>query len=309
MNRQITDTIMMIRPKNFGFNEETAADNAFQVDDGTLSKQQIKEKALNEFDLLVDLLRRKGINVIVFEDTDIPVKSDAVFPNNWISFHEEGWVITYPMFSANRRHERREDIVEEMTNMFNYDKRYSFEYYEEENLFLEGTGSLVLDRINKIAYASLSERTDIMILDKWAVLTGYKTCVFNGVDNNGIPIYHTNVLMSLGKDYVILCLEIIKDEDEQNELLKNFRRTGKELIEITYEQMESFAGNMLQVTNGTKDITVMSKQAFESLTDHQISKIQKHSEILSADIQIIERCGGGSVRCMMAEVFQPHLSS
>ena len=209
------------------------------------------------------------------------------------------------MFSKNRRHERREDIVDSMMEGFGFDKRYSFEYYEEDNLFLEGTGSLVLDRVNKIAYASLSVRTDISLLDKWAILTGYRTCIFHGTDRNGDAIYHTNVLMAMGKDFVVICLDTIKDSDQKKELKKYFDKTGKEIINISYDQMEAFAGNMLQLYGHQTDYIVMSEQAFNSLSDKQLATLQKYNQILYSDISTIEKYGGGSVRCMMTEVFEP----
>ncbi|NNF35078.1 MAG: amidinotransferase [Saprospiraceae bacterium] len=305
MERQLTDTIMMIRPSNFGYNQETAEDNAFQSNDGAESVEEIVEIAKDEFDRFVDTLLNEGVRVHVIEDTPVPVKNDSVFPNNWISFHENGWVITYPMFSEMRRLERREDIVEDMMAHFQFNRRYSFEHYEENELFLEGTGSLVLDRTHKIAYASLSVRTDVTILDKWAVLTGYRTQIFHGTDKTDQPIYHTNVLMAMGDEFVVICLDTIKDDEERNNIMDSFARTGKEVIHISYDQMEAYAGNMLQLNTPGGSIIVMSTQAYNSLTDDQIIKISQYSKIVHSNIPVIEKYGGGSVRCMMAEVFYP----
>jgi hypothetical protein len=305
MERQLTDTIMMIRPVNFGYNHETAQDNAFQSIEGAERVEEIIEKARDEFDRFVNVLIKEGVRVHVIEDTEEPVKNDAVFPNNWISFHENGWVITYPMYSEMRRFERREDIVEDMMDHFKFTRRYSFEHYEEDGLFLEGTGSLVLDRAHKIAYASISVRTDVTVLDKWAVLTGFRTQIFHGTDRNDQPIYHTNVLMAMGDEFVVICMDTIKDEEQRKSIVDSFARTGKEVIQISYDQMESYAGNMLQLNTPGGNIMVMSTQAYDSLDSDQIDKISEYSKIVHSDIPIIEKYGGGSVRCMMAEVFYP----
>lgn len=305
MERQLTDTVMMIRPAHFGFNHETAQDNAFQSSDGAEMIEDIVHAAKNEFDQFVEVLKKEDIKVHIIDDTVEPVKNDAVFPNNWISFHERGWIITYPMYSEMRRLERREDIVEEMMDHYQFTRRYSFEHYEEDNLFLEGTGSLVLDRTHRIAYASVSERTDVKILDKWAVLTGYRTLIFHSTDRNNQPIYHTNVLMAIGKNFVVICMDSIKDEEEQIKILDSCAGTGKEVIHISYDQMEAYAGNMLQLNTPDGSIMVMSTQAYHSLKPDQINKISNYSKIVHSDIPVIEKYGGGSVRCMMAEVFYP----
>lgn len=303
---QITNNILMIRPANFGYNPETAVNNVFQYNDGAENTQAIKVNALNEFDAMAQLLRDKGINVYVVEDTAEPVKPDAIFPNNWVSFHENGLVLQYPMYSALRRSERRQDIIDALGKEFLIAKDYTFEHYEEEGMFLEGTGSMVLDRENQIVYACISERTDIRLLDKWCVLTGYRKIMFTAVDRNGIEIYHTNVMMALGVDFAIICLESIANEGERNMVIDMLQSTNKEIIEINFAQMEAFAGNMLQVQslNGTKYL-VMSKTAYNSLKEDQISKIKSFTDIITPDIPTIEKYGGGSVRCMMAEIFLP----
>lgn len=303
---QITNNILMIRPANFGYNPETAVNNVFQYNDGAENTQAIKVNALNEFDAMAQLLRDKGINVYVVEDTAEPVKPDAIFPNNWVSFHENGLVLQYPMYSALRRSERRQDIIDALGKEFLIAKDYTFEHYEEEGMFLEGTGSMVLDRENQIVYACISERTDIRLLDKWCVLTGYRKIMFTAFDRNGIEIYHTNVMMALGVDFAIICLESIANEGERNMVIDMLQSTNKEIIEINFAQMEAFAGNMLQVQslNGTKYL-VMSKTAYNSLKEDQISKIKSFTDIITPDIPTIEKYGGGSVRCMMAEIFLP----
>jgi hypothetical protein len=304
--RQITNTILMIRPAHFGYNPETAQNNSFQRLDESMTPAEIAEKTQEEFSGFVDELRYKGVQVIVVEDTDTPIKPDAVFPNNWISFHQTGVVVQYPMYSKTRRQERRSDIIEILQNDYVIERDYTFEHYEEEETFLEGTGSMILDRQHRIAYACLSERTDIRLLEKWCVLLGYHKLAFTAVDRHGDPIYHTNVMMALGEDFVVICLDSVQDESERNLLVSSLERSGKEIIEISYEQMESFAGNMLQVSSafGPKYL-VMSETAYQSLNEEQIEKIKKRTDIIHFPIPTIEKYGGGSVRCMMAEVFLP----
>jgi hypothetical protein len=303
---QITNNILMVRPAHFGFNEETAANNAFQTNDGSLSSLEIQSKAKEEFDFLVQKLRKKGVNIIVIEDTDSPVKSDAVFPNNWVSFHQDGKVFTYPMFSPIRRQERREDIIETLGSTFDITERLYMEGYEAEDVFLEGTGSMIFDRTNKIVYACLSIRTEESLLDEFCRVSGFKKVVFNSTDANGLEVYHTNVMMALGERFVIICLDSINKTSEKRFVVETLESTGKEVIEINMEQMNSFAGNMLQVRNDTGDtFLVMSDAAFNSLEENQIKKIESYTEILHTPIPVIETYGGGSVRCMMAEVFLP----
>jgi hypothetical protein len=307
--QQLTNTIMMIRPANFGFNDETATNNAFQSKERVESNMLLKEVAKSEFDNMVFILRSKGIQVIVIEDTENPVKPDAVFPNNWISFHENGIVITYPMFAKNRRIERREDIIDRINEKFIIKNRYSFEFYEhddEEPLYLEGTGSMIFDRPNGIVYACLSQRTDATLIDKFNVLMGMQSFIFKAVDRNGLEIYHTNVMMAMGEDFVVICLESIPDKESKNQLLKSFERTGKEVIDISIKQMESFAGNMLEVKNKKNErYLCMSQTAFDALKQNQKDKLSARTHLLPIPIHHIEKYGGGSVRCMMAELFLP----
>jgi hypothetical protein len=304
--RQITSHILMVRPYQFGFNEETAADNAFQTNDQSLSQEEIQEKALAEFDAFVEKLMSVGVDVIVVEDLEEPHTPDAIFPNNWITFHQRGMVATYPMFSSVRRKERREDIVNMVSGQFGFRDRIHFEQLEAQNAFLEGTGSLILDRLNKIAYACLSERTHKQGLKEFCKWMGYKEVSFTAVDGQGTRIYHTNVMMALGKDFAVICMDAIQNAEERNKVEESLQQTGKEIIEITLEQMNAFAGNMLQVAaKDGQSYLVMSEQAKNSLTDGQISQIEKHTQILSSPIPTIEAYGGGSVRCMMAEIFPP----
>lgn len=299
---------MMIRPANFGFNDQTATNNAFQSTDVIKDPEQLKKVAKQEFDQMVSLFRSKGIDVLVIEDTATPIKPDAVFPNNWISFHENGTLITYPMYAPNRRIERREDIIQTIESKFEIKNRYSFEFYEDEDqpLFLEGTGSMIFDRPNGIVYACLSERTDATLIDKFNVLMGTQSVVFRSLDRNGGEVYHTNVMMALGEDFVVICMDSIPNEKSKEVLIETFEKTGKEIIEITMSQMESFAGNMLEVKgkDGQRYLC-MSQTAFDSLTELQKSKLAKLTNLLPVSIPNIEKFGGGSVRCMMAEIFLP----
>lgn len=296
----------MVRPYHFGFNEETAADNAFQKNDQGLSPEEVQEKALAEFDAFVEKLMSVGIDVTVVEDLEEPHTPDAVFPNNWITFHQRGMVATYPMFSNVRRKERREDIINVVSERFGFRDRIHFEHLEAKNAFLEGTGSLILDRLNKIAYACLSERTHKTGLKEFCKWMGYQEVSFTAVDDQGTRIYHTNVMMALGNDFAVICMDAIKDAEERKKVEESLHQTGKEIIEITPDQMSAFAGNMLQLeAKDGKSYLVMSEQAMDSLTEGQIAQIEEYTHILSAPIPTIETYGGGSVRCMMAEIFPP----
>ena len=306
---QTADTLMMVRPANFGFNEQTASNNAFQTNDTSRPASEIQQLAVQEFDAFVEKLREAGVNVLVVEDTAEPVKADTIFPNNWVTFHQDGHLITYPMYAPVRRLERREDVLERLSAHYTFSKRIHLEDYERENRFLEGTGSMILDRPNKIVYACLSPRTDKDLLHEYCAIIGYEMVAFTALDANGQEIYHTNVMMALGEAFVVICLDTLHDPSERRTLMNKFAATGKEVIEITLDQMLHFAGNMLQVRNQAGDtFLVMSEQAFKSLTPAQIVLIEKHTNILYSPIPTIETYGGGSARCMMAEVFLPNPS-
>ncbi len=303
---QTTSNILMVRPANFGFNEETAASNAFQSKNEELQTSQGSERAVEEFDDLVGKLQSKGVNVIVMDDTNEPVKPDAVFPNNWITFHQDGTVITYPMLSVTRRKERREDVIDLLITDYFIARKIELESYEEDGIMLEGTGSLILDRPNRLAYACLSPRTSLGLLNRFCEIADFEAVPFHSVDGDGQEIYHTNVMMALGETFVVICLETVLGKEERALLLHKFKETNKEIIEITLEQMMNFAGNMLQVKNKEGEtFLVMSEQAYRSLDPSQIEQIEKHTSILYSAIPTIETLGGGSVRCMMAEVFLP----
>ena len=298
---QNTSNLLMIKPVNFGFNEETASNNAFQFKD---SNSDVQTRALNEFNNYVKKLEENGINVLVVEDTPKPYTPDSIFPNNWISFHEDGRLCLYPMFALNRRQERKNTVMDAVKNKFAVKNIVDLTKFENENLFLEGTGSMVLDRDNKIVYACLSERTNIKVLNEFAKILGYSIASFNAVDKNGLPIYHTNVVMSVSEQIVVICLDTVNDASEKEMLLSTIKKSNKELLEISFEQMSNFAGNMLQVKNDKgKQFMVMSKTAYNILDAKQIDLIKKYNEIIAVDIDTIERNGGGSARCMLAEIF------
>jgi len=299
----------MVRPANFGYNEETAKSNSFQSDASDLSRAEIQERALEEFNLLVKSLEEAGVNLCVVDDTEEPIKSDAIFPNNWITTHSNGAVITYPMLSESRRDERREDILSKIMNEFKIDRRYSLEHYEEKDQMLEGTGSMVLDRINKVVFACISSRTDPTIIDKFCALTGYSRVLFEAIDEDGISIYHTNVMMSVGDHFAVVCLDAVKTSEERDFLKNELLKTGRELIEINLQQMKSYAGNILQVLNNKgESILLMSRAAELAFTQEQKSTLEKYGKILSSNLDTIEFFGGGSARCMVAEIFTPSKS-
>jgi len=304
MKHQITDTILMVRPANFGYNQETAVNNSFQTEEGSENKSAISEQALVEFDHMVKQLEDAGVNVIVIDDTPDPVKPDAIFPNNWISLHANKSVITYPMFAANRRLEKREDIVSMLEEKYEYNRRFTFDFYEAEDSFLEGTGSMILDRPNKIVYACISPRTNVKVLDKFCVLMNYQKVIFHALDDDNKQIYHTNVMMALGVDFVVICLDSIADPKERSIVEEKFKATNKQVVDITTAQMNQFAGNMMQVrTSGGEKVLVLSQAAYNSLKARQIKQLESLTKVLPIDISTIEKYGGGSVRCMMAEVF------
>ncbi len=300
---QITNNVFMIRPANFGFNEQTAGNNHFQTKADESQADHIKRQAIVEFDNMVELLKGKGVHVDVFQDTEAPLKPDAVFPNNWISTHADGKIITYPMFSFNRRIERRDDIVEHLKLDFEVNERISLEHNEDEGKILEGTGSMIFDRENKIAYACLSERTDRNLFNMFCQLLGYQPVDFMALDKNGTPIYHTNVMMALGDKFAVICTECIVDAIDKRKVVDILSRTGKTIVDISLEQVNAFSGNMLQLKVKGGSVLVMSRTAYNSLTSQQIEVLSDFSEILIPNIDTIEKFGGGSVRCMIAENF------
>ncbi|MDN3596459.1 citrulline utilization hydrolase CtlX [Zunongwangia endophytica] len=305
--RQITDTVLMVRPVAFRMNEETAVNNYFQKE---IDVKDINEKAQAEFDAFVKKLKGVGVNVIVVDDVPEDDTPDSIFPNNWVSFHENGEIGLYPMFAANRRKERRLEYFARLEEEgFKITDIVDYTSAEDDDLFLEGTGSLILDRQNEKAYCALSARADEDLLIEFCEDFEYTPVIFKAyqsVDGKRKQIYHTNVMMAVAEEFAVVCLDTIDDAKERKNLLKHLKQDKKELVVISEEQMHQFAGNMLQVQGAfDKKYLVMSESAHQSLTKDQIAKIEKYSEILSSDLGVIEACGGGSARCMLAEVFLP----
>lgn len=293
----------MVRPAAFGFNEETAANNYFQSNPG-ISKELLQKKATAEFDNMVQELRSHDINVLVIEDNNEPIKPDALFPNNWLSTSPEGKVFVYPMYAPNRRTEKREEILKQLNDEFVVTDVQDWSEYEAEGRFLEGTGSMVIDHDHKMIYAGMSERTSIAVLEKYAAANGFQAIVFLATDKNGMPVYHTNVMMALGEDFCVLCEEAIEEEWELIAVRQLLESTNHAIISITRDQMHHFAGNMLQVKNNKGEkLLVLSQTAYESLRKEQKEMLEAYAALLPIAIPTIEAVEGGSVRCMMAEVF------
>jgi len=311
MSKGLASSVLMIRPVAFRYNEQTASNNYYQKFLDQLSKDEVQERARDEFDGLVEVLRSKGIEVVVIEDTLEQDTPDSIFPNNWISFHDDGRVGWYPMYAENRRLERRVEILKILQEQYDFQvrKMVDFSHYESDGRFLEGTGSMLLDRVNKIAYAAQSKRTDVRVLEDFCQSFGFKSLTFTSFQTVGterLPIYHTNVMLSIGDSFAVLCADTIDNPVEKKSLIACLEDSGKEVIFITEEQKHQFAGNVMPVVNKLgKKYLVMSRTAHQSLTLEQIEQIEKHCQILSAPLDTIEACGGGSARCMMAELFLP----
>lgn len=306
--KQTTDTILMIRPVAFRMNEQTAVNNYYQKVLDNLLPDTVNAKAQQEFDAFVEKLRGVGVNVIVVDSTEDPDTPDSVFPNNWVSFHENGDVALYPMFAENRRLERREDILDLLEdNGFHIENIVDYTSAEEDGVYLEGTGSLVLDRANHKAYCALSPRADEELVIEYCEdfeMTPVIFEAFQTVGGERMHIYHTNVMMCVGETFAVICADCIDDKKERKMVLDNLRQDGKEIVLLTEAQLNHFAGNMLQVNGANgKSYLVMSNAARQVLNADQVAKIEKHAEILSANLDTIEACGGGSARCMMAEIF------
>lgn len=304
---QLASAVLMIRPAGFESNPETAASNRFQGKTAAIPAEQ-HEAALSEFDALAGALAGAGIRVLVFEDTPEPPKPDAIFPNNWVSFHADGTVVLYPMEAPSRRLERRPDVIESLVSDHGYvvKQLVDLSHHENNGHYLEGTGSMVLDRSNHNAYACLSTRTHLDPLGEFAQRMGYEIVAFDAVDRSGAPIYHTNVLMCIGEKLAIICDEAIPKSEQRTAVLEQLSASGHELLSISYEQLECFAGNMLELRSDSGDrVIAMSAAASRSLTDPQTRTIAKNAKIVSTPLENIERSAGGSVRCMLAEVHLP----
>jgi len=311
--KQLTNHILMIRPAQFRMNEQTAVNNYFQASAG-ISPEEVVKKSQEEFDAYVSVLREKGVQVTVVQDTEDPDTPDALFPNNWVSFHQDATVALYPMFAENRRLERREAVLEILEeDGFIIDQVMDYTAAEDSGIFLEGTGSLILDRVHKKAYCALSSRADEELFIEFCEDFEYTPVIFTAnqtVDGSRLPIYHTNVMMCLAETFAVICMDSIDDKKERKAVLNHLREDSKEIIAISEAQMHRFAGNMLQVLGSNQTpYLVMSSTAYKSLTPDQLTKIEQHCEIIHADLSTIETCGGGSARCMMAEVFLPRMES
>lgn len=297
-------TILMVRPAAFGFNTETAKNNFFQSNPSGQSKESIQQNALKEFDAMVAVLQKNGIEVIVIQDSNEPMKPDAIFPNNWVCSLESGKLCVFPMYAKNRREEKRDDIINLLTEKYTFIDFQDWSEFEAEGRFLEGTGSMMIDQENNIIYACLSERTDASLLEKFANRNGFNAFTFTATDNEGRKIYHTNVMMCLAGQFCILCSESIEDEMERAALKQLLHSTGKKIISIDRVQMNAFAGNMLELKNiNGESLLVMSKTAFDSLNTEQLLEIEKFAKPLPIPVPTIEQVEGGSVRCMIAEIF------
>jgi len=305
---QYTSNILMVRPASFRLNEETVVNNYFQSET-QLDPRMVVGAAQREFDEFVALLRANGVNVIVAEDIKENDTPDALFPNNWISMHEDGKVGLYPMFAENRRRERRDDILDVLEeNGFEIREIIDYSSAEEEEIFLEGTGSLILDRENSIAYCALSDRADEELLIEFCEDFEYTPVIFGAFqtsENKRLPIYHTNVMMCVADQFAVICLESIDDKKERKAVKEQIKSTGKRIVAITEKQMHEFAGNMLQVKTKNGPALVMSDRAYRSLQPDQIKTLESFGSIIHPKLEIIETCGGGSARCMMAEIFLP----
>ena len=305
---QTPSAIVMVRPAAFGYNTQTAGTNAFQKNIQA-NETDIHLKALEEFDRMVDTLKAHDIDVRIVQDTTQPEKPDAIFPNNWISFHHNGTVVLYPMLAKNRRVERNIEFLDSLKKEFTVNEVLDISLAETEGRFLEGTGSIVFDYVNRIAYANKSPRTDEKLLKELCIKLGYKPVLFSAKDELERDIYHTNVLMCVGTKFAVICLDAIKDDHDQEVILQSFSASGHQVIAISYDQMKAFAGNMIEIkTRNDEPIVLLSETALHSLLPGQLQAINKHVEVLPLSIPTIEQFGGGSIRCMVAGIFLPKLN-
>lgn len=298
---QTAKKILMVRPAHFAYNEETAKNNHFQ---NKSSLQNLNERAVKEFDDFVDVLRSNKIEVVVVQDTNEPHTPDSIFPNNWFSTHSTGELVLYPMFAENRRLERKPHVLETIDEHYRTHKVIDLTNWADKNRFLEGTGSLILDHNNRIVYACRSERTDDIVFEEFYTKMNFEPEIFNAYDENGQLIYHTNVMLSIGEDFAIICAESIVDEKRRASVINRLKNSKKEVIEISYEQMKSFCANVIEVCNSeNKNCLIMSETAKAAFTDQQKETLERYCEIISSPLNIIEETGGGSARCMIAEIF------
>jgi len=299
----VASTLLMIRPASFSYNDQTAANNYFQ-EKINITSETLQQYVLVEFDAMVRDLKQAGIEVIVINDTQEPQKPSAIFPNNWLSTTPEGKIIIYPMFAQNRRLERRADIIQQLENDFIVQEKQNWSGEENEGRYLEGTGSLIIDHTNKIIYAAISERTNLTVLEKVATKNNFQAIAFLAMDEQGRPVYHTNVLMTLGEKFCVLCEEAIEEEWELIAIRQLLISTGHTIIPISRKQMSAFAGNMLEVKNKAGEpILILSLTAYESLTEEQKNQLGSFAKLLPISVPTVEQAEGGSVRCMIAEIF------
>jgi len=306
-DQQTTKYVFLVRPLHFGSNPETAGSNAFQQNISNPAGE-IQSRALAEFDGVFQALRSAGVIPIVFDDTDAPAKPDAVFPNNWVSFHSDGSVYLFPMEAPSRRLERRVDIVETLSeaNGFHVRDIIDLSAAENDGLFLEGTGSMVLDRVNRVIYAALSSRTHMSVLADFAQQADYEITAFDAVDSAKRPVYHTNVMMAIGTEFAVICADAVTDSVKRETVLARLAAGGREIVKISIQQMESFAGNLLELaTESGEPVIILSGTAYGALTADQRNSLSRFGRILPVAIDTIEKVGGGGVRCMLAEVFLP----
>ncbi len=310
MNYQAPYTVLMIRPSSFGFNTQTRDSNAFQKPVNEHNASSIPARAIREFDRMARTLKGEGVNVIIINDSPLPVKPDSVFVNNWITFHHDGTIVLYPMQAENRRPERRLDLLNLLQKKYHYDikKIIDLTGFENERKFLEGTGSIVFDYMNKKAYACLSPRTDESLVNLLCREIGFKPVIFNATDDSGTPVYHTNVILCIASRFALVCLDSIRDPRQRRMLSDTFKKSKLSVIKITMDQMERFSGNMIELKgNRKKNIIVMSKTAHSVLTKKQLKDLSKYVTPVAVDIPLIEKIGGGSARCMIAGVFNPEI--
>ena len=299
---QITKNILMIKPSSFGFNNDTSGDNYFQKQINHLSQSEIRLKAVEEFENMCSILKKNGINIIVFENDENKKLTDDVFPNNWISFHGDKYII-HSMYAKSRRGEKNKSFIKTLSSHnFNYTLLNDYTNYEIEDVFLEGTGSVVLDRVNKRAYCSISKRSNVDLFKLFCDDIGYKPISFKSYDSRGDLIYHTNVMMSIGDDFALVCFESIKDKNEKILVKESLEKRGRKIVEITLSQVDSFAGNLIQLGDKKNKIIVISELAYSSLNNNQKNTLSAESKIVNIPIPTIQKCGGGSVRCMIAEL-------
>jgi hypothetical protein len=302
---QSAPAVLMVRPASFGFNLQTAASNAFQQPPPAHSEVEVQGLALSEFDALAKALQRAGVEVLVVPDTEQPAKPDAIFPNNWVSFHVDGTVALYPMLAPNRRWERREDILDQVVRGgFRIVRTVDLTHRESEGKFLEGTGSLVLDRPHRVAYASLSPRTDLDVLGEFAQLLDYELVTFEASDD-GQSVYHTNVVMAIGTRFAVVCSEAIQRPSHRDAVFNKLGASGHDIVDISMQQMQGFAGNMLELASTGGRVIALSTTAWRSLRPAQRRILEINADVVPVEIPTIERIGGGGVRCMLAEIHLP----